>query len=195
MKRPTQSVIEEAQHWVDERVEMNKESLTKKGFAKAALNVNAFTALKIYEEPELLTKFVNDGNKHEIGTMITLWELAALYLESGQLPPDLACKHAAELLRKIIKGIPYRGSLTFRDGEIVIMLLEIERRGIPLFPNPDPNPNASRSGQTYGCDIVIKAFKKVGIHISRPTVEKVWKTWSRLPQVRDFRTTRRRDFF
>ncbi len=64
----------------------------------------------------------------------------------------------------------------FRNGEIAQLLLNLEKRGIPLFPNRV----GRRPGQTYGCDIVVEAFNKAGIRMSSATVERVWSWWSRV---------------
>jgi hypothetical protein len=183
MKRPIQSTIVEAQRWADKRTAALGERLTKKGHAKlVAPETAAFGASVMYERPELVTKFIDDLETQRLEldelNQGLLCELAALALERGELPPKPVCEYVAELLRQFIKwkSQNQRGSLTFRDGEIAHMMLLLEKRGIPLFPNRA----GRRPGQTYSCDIVVEAFKKAGIRISSATVERVWSLWSRV---------------
>ncbi len=185
MRQPTQSTIDEAQRWVDKRVAALG-ALTKKGDAKGhaknVLELVAFRASVMYERPELITKFIDDLETQRLKldelNSFLLCELAALALERGELPPKPLCEYVAEHLRQFIKwkSQNQRGSLMFRDGEIAHTLLLLEKRGIPLFPNRA----GRRPGQTYGCDIVVKAFNKAGIRISSATVERVWSSWSRV---------------
>jgi hypothetical protein len=183
MKRPTQSTIDEAQRWVDERVATLGGALTKKGDAKGharnVLELVAFRASRMHERPELVTKFIDDletqRQKFDELDHLLLCELAAIALERGELPPEPLCKYIAEHLRQFSHQNQPRG-LMFRDGQIAHMLLDLEKRGIPLFPNRV----GRRSGQTYGCDIVVEAFNKAGIRISPATVERVWSWWSRV---------------
>jgi hypothetical protein len=183
MKRPTQSTIAEAQRYVDKRVATLGESLTKKGDGKLLLETVTFGASVVYKRrPELVTKLIDDLETQRLKlddlNQGLLCELAALALDRGELPPKPLCKYIAELLRQFIKwkSQSQRGSLMFRDGEIAHLMLLLEKRGIPLFPNRV----GRQPGQTYGCDIVVKAFNKAGIRISSATVERVWSSWSRV---------------
>jgi hypothetical protein len=196
MKRPSvrkrkrnglipQSVIEEAQRWVDERVAMNQESLTKEGAAATALKIDAWTAGKICEQPERLMKFLDDLESQKLGntssTCNILFELAALYLERDQPPPQPLGKFVAKTLREASTKLQ-RGSLVYRNGEIAVMLAQLKKWGFPLFSTR----NAPRSGQTYACDIVIKALEKVDKSMSSEALEKIWRTWSRFPELLTF---------
>jgi hypothetical protein len=187
MKQPTQSTIDEAQRWVDKRVATLGGHLTKKGdpraHAKNVLELVAFRASRMYEQPELITEFIDDletqRQKFDELDHLLLCELAAIALERGELPPKPLCKYTAVLLRQFIEWKSQkseRGGLMFRDSQIAHMLVDLEKRGIPLFPNRARR----RPGQTYGCDIVVEAFNKAGIRISSATVERVWSSWFRV---------------
>ncbi len=183
MKQPTQATIAEARRKVDQRVAALGERLTKKGDAKLLLpQTVAFGASVMYERPELVTKLIDDletqRRKPTELDRFLLCELAALALERGELPPKPLCKYIAEHLRQFIKWKSNQsgGTLMFRNGEIAQLLLNLEKRGIPLFPNRV----GRRPGQTYGCDIVVEAFNKAGIRMSSATVERVWSWWSRV---------------
>ncbi len=180
MKRPTQSTIAEAQRWADQRAAALGERLTKKGHAKlVAPETAAFGASVMCARPEMITKLVDDletgRQKLDRSNHDLLCALAALILERGELPPKPLRDYVAEVLRQLIRK-DQRGDLMFRDGEIAHMLLGLEKRGIPLFPNRD----SRRPGQTYGCDIVVEAFNKADIRMSSATVERVWSGWSRV---------------
>jgi hypothetical protein len=180
MKQPTQATIAEARRRVDQRVAALGERLTKKGDAKlVAPETAAFGASVMYGRPEMITKFIDDLETQRLKldrfNHDLLCELAAIALERGELPPKPLCEYVAELLRQLIKK-GQRGSLRFRNGEIAHLLLDLEKRGIPLFPNRA----GRRPGQTYGRDIVVEAFKKAGIRMSSATLERVWKFWSRV---------------
>jgi hypothetical protein len=133
----------------------------------------------MYERPELITKFIDDLEtgrwKLDRSNHDLLCALAALILERGELPPKPLRDYVAEVLRQLIKK-DQRGALMYRNGHIAHMLVQLEKRGIPLFPNRV----GRRPGQTYGCDIVVEAFNKAGIRISSATVERVWSGWSRV---------------
>ena len=142
-----------------------------------------FGASEVYgRRPELVTKLIEDLEAQKLKldelNRCLLCALAARALERGELPPKPLCEYVAELLRQFIKwkSQNQRGSLMFRDGEIAHLLLDLEKRSIPLFPNRA----GRRPGQTYGSDIVVKAFNKAGIRISLATVERVWSSWSRV---------------
>jgi hypothetical protein len=175
------SAVDEAQRWADWWVELNQESFAAERTGKTELMITARTASKMYQQPKLLTTVLEDlesqGSKDRESSNV-LHELGAQYLERGELPPEPLRKFLVQVLRAAIKT---RSSLVFRNAEIACMLLRLEEWDFPLFPNRD----APRAGQTYARDIVVKAFKKVGINISSATVEKVWKDWS--PDVRTFR--------
>jgi len=180
MKQPTQATIAEARRRVEARVAALGEKLTKKGDAKSAPEVAAFGASVMYERPEMITKFIDDletgRQRFDRLNRDLCYELAAIALERGELPPEPLCKVVAVVLRQLIER-NQRGSLMFRNGEIAQLLLGLERQGIPLFPNRA----GRRPGQTYGCDIVVEAFKKAGIRrVSVATVDSVWKDWSRV---------------
>jgi hypothetical protein len=181
MKQPTPSSIAEARRRVDQRVAELGERLTKKGHVKFAPEVVAWAASVMYERPKMITKFIDDietqRQKLDRFNRDLLCELAAIALERGELPPKPLCEYVAELLRQFIKWKNQRGgNLIFRNGEIAHLLLDLEKRGIPLFPNRARR----RPGQTYGCDIVVEAFKKAGMRMSSATVERVWSWWSRV---------------
>jgi hypothetical protein len=187
VKRPTQATIDEAQRWVDQCVAMLGKGLTKKGdpkgHTKNVLELVAFRASGMYERPELVTKFIDDletqRQKFDELDHLLLCELAAIALERGELPPEPLCKYIAELLRQFINWKSHQNQspgLMFRDGQIAHMLVQLEKQGIPLFFNRV----GRRPGQTYGCDIVVEAFKKAGIRMSSATVERVWSWWSRV---------------
>jgi hypothetical protein len=180
MKQPTQATIAEARRRVEARVAALGEKLTKKGNAKSAPEVVAFCASVMYERPELITKFIDDLETGKLDQLDRFnrdlcYELAANALERGELPPEPLCKAVAVVLRQLIQR-NQRGTLMFRNGEIAHLLLDLEKRGIPLFPNRARR----RAGQIYGCDVVVEAFKKAGMRISPATVELVWKHWSRV---------------
>jgi hypothetical protein len=187
MKLKTESEIAEAKCWLDQRVALNHESYTKEGDAKSRTRTDALEGFWIYKKPHSLTAFLDNLGKGFIPldrANNTLCELAALYLEHGELPPEPLPKYVAGILRLVLQNNKQRGDLTYRDGEIVCMLLQLEKWGFPLFPNP----GGPREGQTYACDMVVDTFKDAGISsMARPTVKGVWKRWKRHPQVRDFR--------
>jgi hypothetical protein len=172
MKRSTQSTIDEAQRWVDELIVGVRQSLTKDGDAKSRPKTIAQSAAIKYrhgwvadfvkEMLETQTWKLNEFN-HNL-----LCELAALALERGELPPKVLCDYAAQVLREGIKN--RRGNLIQRNDWIAFALSELRIRGIPLFPHRDRR----RPGQTYGCDIVLKAFKNAGIGMTLATVENAW---------------------
>lgn len=181
MKQPTQSAIAEARRRVDQRVAALGERLTKKGNAKSQPETIAWAASVMYKRPEMIAKFIDDletqRQKLDTFNRCLLCELAAIALERGELPPKPLCEYLAEHLRQFIKWRNQSGgSLIFRNGEIAHLLLDLEKRGIPLFPNRA----GRRPGQTYGCDIVVEAFKKAGLRMSSATVERVWSWWSRV---------------
>jgi hypothetical protein len=171
MKRPIQSpsAVCKAQRWADKWVATNQD-LT---WEEAALRNIAELASALYQAPQFRMEHFNYYEAQGIdrdGSNL-FCELGAQYLERGEVPPEPLCKFLVKTLRAAIKP---RGRLVDRDGLIVSTLLHLEKSGFPLFPNRD----APREKQTYARDIVIKAFKKVGISISESTVEKVWKVWS-----------------
>jgi hypothetical protein len=170
-RRPIQSpsAICKAQGWADKWVAMN-EALT---WEEAALRNIAELASALYHLPQFRMEHFDYYEAQGIdrdGSNL-FCELGAQYLERGEMPPEPLRKFLVKILRAAIKP---RGKLIDRDGLIVSTLLHLEKLGLPLFPNRD----APRENQTYARDIVIKAFKKVGISISESTVEKVWKSWS-----------------
>jgi hypothetical protein len=60
----------------------------------------------------------------------------------------------------------------------------LEGWGLPLFPAR----HTRAKGQTYACDIVVRAFKDgADIDITSVIVEDVWKDWSRRPEIRTSR--------
>ena len=182
MKQPSQFVIAEARRRVDERVAALGERLTKKGDAKSQPETITWAVSVMYERPEMITKFIDDleTQRQKLDTFNhgLLCELAALSLERGELPPKPLREYVAELLRQFIKWKSSQsgGTLMLRNGEIAHLLLGLEKRGIPL----SPNRARRRPGQTYGCDIVVEAFKKAGMRMSPATVELAWKYWSRV---------------
>jgi hypothetical protein len=178
MKRRTQSNIDEVQQWADKLVAGVRHSLTKDGDAKSQPKVVTWTASKMRQRTELAKDLVErvlvkgdwllNKFNHDL-----LCELAALALERGDLPPKPLCEYAAEVLRQDIKK--QRGTLQQRDGQIAHLLVQLRKQNIPLFPNRDVG---RRPGRTYGCDIVVNAFKNAGVHLSPATVENVWRNWS-----------------
>jgi hypothetical protein len=195
MKQPTQSVIDDARRHADEVVARARGILTKDGAAKYAPEHVAWEAeLSLaHGQLEAITKAFNNAQARgrldkwldRVGpfddsttTRDVLLEIVAITLERGELPPKPLCEYAAKALRQVIKE-NVGGSLLYRDTCIAGLLIDLESWGFPLFPNRSPTSSRPRPEQTYGCNIVVNAFKKAGIHLSVGTVEQVWKVWSR----------------
>jgi hypothetical protein len=187
MKQLDQSVIDAARRYADGYVAHGRRILTKDGAAEtmperiaweaeAVVAPRLDTIMKSFNDvqargrlDEWLERKFNDIARRDV-----LFEFVAQALERGELPPKKLCEYAAKVLRQVIKG-NVRGTLLYRDTCIASLLISLESWGFPLFPNRA----GRRRGQTYGCDIVIEAFKKIGIHFSEHTVEQVWNVWKR----------------
>ncbi len=167
-----QATTAEAQRWANQLIVDVGQRLTKDGDAKSRPKVVARSAAIKYRHG-WVADFVKEKLETQTGRINEfdhnlLCELAALALERGELPPKALCKYAAQVLREGIKN--RRGNLIQRDDWIVFMLRELQIRGIPLFPHRD----RPRPGQTYGCDIVVKAFRNADIVMTLATVENAW---------------------
>jgi hypothetical protein len=101
--------------------------------------------------------------------------IVATALEWGAPLPKPVREYAAKILGAIIKK-NIRGRVFYRDASITGLLIDLENMQVPLFPN---RGTGRQPGQTYGYEIVIEAFKKVGVILSKDAVQKVWKDWSR----------------
>jgi hypothetical protein len=190
MKQPTQSVIDAARRAADGRVAHARGVLTKDGATETAPEQIAWEAkvALAHGQLETITKAFNDAqvrgrldrwleHRSPLGDSTTrdvLLEIVALILERGELPPEPLRGYAAKALRQVIKE-NVRGTLLHRDSCIAGLLIDLESWGFSLFPNR----GGGRPGQTYGCEIVVDAFKKAGLRLSVGTVEQVWKVWSR----------------
>jgi hypothetical protein len=170
--------IAEAQRWADEHAAKKCKSFTKRGSVGAqAIAIIELSNLMVDTRPDLVTKVVGPWEKRgEPPNNFGVLAIAARMVERGEQLPESLRLYIARVLRKVIRDAQ-RGTLMFRNGEIAWMLVELEKRGVPLFPNRDVGP---RPGRTYGCDIVIKALEKSGIHVSQHLVEGAWRDWSRI---------------
>jgi hypothetical protein len=189
MRQLDQSVIDDARRYADERVARERQILTKDGAAETVPERIAWEAEAAiaHGRLETITKLINDAQargrldrwlerRHDDGLARRdiLLEIVATALERGELPPKPLCGYAAKVLRQAIKK-NVCGTLLYRDSCISGLLIDLESWGFPLFPNRA----GRRPGQTYGCDIVVEAFKKAGLRLSVDTVEQVWKVWKR----------------
>jgi len=183
MKLPTQSDIDAARRHADARVARARQILTKDGAAGNAPEWIAWEAKAAitYGDLEAIAKLINDDRWIDcrcddgFTPRDVILEIVAGALERGELPPKPLAEYAAKALRQAIKE-NVRGTLLYRDSCIAGLLIDLESWGFPLFPNRE---SGRRRGQTYGCDIVVEAFKKAGLKRSVGTVEQVWKVWSR----------------
>jgi len=190
MKKLDQSVIDAARCHADECVARQRHILTKGGAAEHTpehIAWEAEAAIADKQKLEKITKLMNDaraqgrldkwlegGRFNGLVRRDILHEIVAIALERGELPPKALCEYAAKVLRQANKE-NVRGTLLYRDSCIAGLLIDLESWGFPLFPNRA----GRRRGQTYGCDIVVAAFKRAEIRLSVDTVEQVWKVWKR----------------
>jgi hypothetical protein len=179
-KRPTQAKIDEMQRWADECVAGVRQSLAKDN-AETVFEIASHTARRLFEHPDLMPEFIQDLETRRLDKRETHWAnnviclFLALHSEHDPSLPQPLGKYGAELLRRAVKE-NIRGSLELRDNYIADMLARLKKWDISLFPNRA----GRRPGQTYGCDIVVKAFKKAGINdITSSIVENAKNNWSR----------------
>jgi hypothetical protein len=193
MKRPTHPTVAEAQRWVDECIAELGESVTKNGSIKTALRIDIRAASEMYEQPGLLVKFLDDLETQKLNKKLDKYDisrasnilcnLAAMYVSRGEPLPQPLCKLVVRVLLEAGETLA-RGTLEHRDGQIAYALAHLENWDFHLFPARDA---PHKRGQTYGCDMLIEAFKKLGTNISSLALGNVWAARSRSPEILIFR--------